>query len=720
MPSRDFLRGEAAVPLGTQPVADEHCSVWSREWLVGAVPPPPPPHWPLAMGAPMPAPSVAEFRRACLAFPVGVGLGWDKTHPRAFLRLSHGAITALLRIMVLAEILGAWPDCIGCLIVVLLPKADGGLRPIGLLPTIVRIWSRMRLVVAQQWQRTHERPFFYAGPMKSSTMAVWKQAALAETARGAGAAYGIAMFDLQKAFERVPWDLLAAAAVRCGYNLYLLRLSLAAYALEKSVTVAGASSRLVKAARGLTAGSSFATIELRVLLLETMDIVARSSRIVTLTVYVDDVSVEAVGSCSMLMQQWVAAMRLLVAGLVAKRMEFSETKNTVVASSQRLAVAAAAAVPEVTIHVRCTGKSLGAGIGAGVRRCVAAAAKRARALAARRGRFRFLRRAGVNTARLLRTGGVAAMTYGSPIMGLSPSALLKQRRAAAAALACTGAGGDLDLTLALADGPAGAAADPAFSAHADPIGIWATAVWESWMPRSALLRTVAAAKRRLAAAKNAWSAVHGPAAAVVATAARIGWTFVDGLTAMTDEGEVVNFCAVPPLRVRRMVNDAVRRWRWRCLSARFPSLAASGGGAHGPFLQPIFKLLDTRLIPTDEWSWQHKAALRSAVLGRQWPQQRLFSAGLAPSKGCRLCAAAWPDVEPPLGTLLHRAAACPCLGPLRRPGMPRPAVEEARAAVAAAEAGQRVDTHWVTRAILPSLVALVPPPWQTWRRSRLH
>ena len=43
--------------------------------------------------------------------------------------------------------------------------------------------------------------------------------------------------------------------------------------------------------------------------------------------------------------------------------------------------------------------------------------------------------------------------------------------------------------------------------------------------------------------------------------------------------------------------------------------------------------------------------------------------------------------------------------------MPRPAVEEARAAFAA-EAGQRVDTHWVTRAILPSLVGAVPPPPQ--------
>ncbi len=96
--------------------------------------------------------------------------------------------------------------------------------------------------------------------MQSSSKAVWKQAALAETARGAGAAYGVGMFDLQKAFERVPWDILAVAARETGYCMRLLRLSIASYALDKTVTVNGACSRYVRAARGITAGSAFATI----------------------------------------------------------------------------------------------------------------------------------------------------------------------------------------------------------------------------------------------------------------------------------------------------------------------------------------------------------------------------------------------------------------------------------------------------------------------------
>eukprot|EP00969_Alexandrium_andersonii_P080223 3535368-Alexandrium_andersonii.AAC.1 len=75
------------------------------------------------------------MRRAALTFPAGTGLGWDKCHPRAILRCSEAALLALIRLLVCCERLGAWPQSIGCIIIVLLPKPDGGRRPIGLLPS---------------------------------------------------------------------------------------------------------------------------------------------------------------------------------------------------------------------------------------------------------------------------------------------------------------------------------------------------------------------------------------------------------------------------------------------------------------------------------------------------------------------------------------------------------------------------------------------------------
>ena len=81
---------------------------------------------------------------------------------------------------------------------------------------------------------------------------------------------------------------------------------------------------------------------------------------------------------------------------------------------------------------------MGVGLGAGTKRNTQASSARLKAFKARQSRFRMLRRAGVDTARILRTGGVSAMTYGVAAQGVAPSMLLQQRRAAAAAAATGG------------------------------------------------------------------------------------------------------------------------------------------------------------------------------------------------------------------------------------------------------------------------------------------
>ena len=109
-------------------------------------------------------------------------------------------------------------------------------------------------------------------------------------------------------------------------------------------------------------------------------------------------------------------------------------------------------------------------------------------------RFRRLRDAGVNIPRLMRTGGVAALTYGQAVTGVSNKLLLQQRRVVAAATLRTVGGGDLDLILALADGSRHGRVDLAFEAHCQPIVFWAMAVWHEWLPRAMLSRLITAAR----------------------------------------------------------------------------------------------------------------------------------------------------------------------------------------------------------------------------------
>ena len=189
-------------------------------------------------------------------------------HPRAIARCSDLVVSYILTLFALAELSGAWQSTIGVILIVLIPKSDGGRRPIGLFPTLIRVWMRVRLDIAQEWVASHERSFLYAGPCKGADVAAWKQSLLAEAARTHLLPYLCTLLDLVKAFDSVPFDVLAQCGARLSYNLFLLRLSVSSYLLARVLEVEGCCSCLVWATRGLAAGSVLATIELRLLLLQ--------------------------------------------------------------------------------------------------------------------------------------------------------------------------------------------------------------------------------------------------------------------------------------------------------------------------------------------------------------------------------------------------------------------------------------------------------------------
>ena len=154
---------------------------------------------------------------------------------------------------------------------------------------------------------------------------------------------------------------------------------------------------------------------------------------------------------------------------------------------------------------------------------------------------------------------------------------------------------------------------------------------------------------------------EGSAAATVATAARIGWTIVDATLAVTDRGRQVLFKRDSPCMVKALVRESVDRWRWKVAEAQFPALRTAAG--RGPVWEPV-----ARLLKFGRWERAHgrserraneevititgreKAALKSAVVGGQWPQDRLYRAGLVDHPNCALCGAIEKKVR---GTLSH-------------------------------------------------------------------
>ncbi len=704
-----------SVPLSAQQTADREAGTWAAEWGLGRDLPEV--VWPLDLGPPPAAFVLPSLRRALASFPSGTGLGWDALHPRALLRLPDSLLSAMLRLLMACERIGKWPRAVALVVIALLPKPDGGRRPIGLFPLLPRIWMRLRRDVARHWERLHDRPYLYAGVGKGANVAAWKQAARAELAKAIpGVEYGQVLLDLVKAFDRVPHHILVREALRLGYSLWVLRLSLAAYRLSRVLRVDGAVSTVVVAVCGITAGSGLATTEMRILLMNIVDRACALYPAVTPTLFVDDLSAEGAGTQRYVLQHLIPFVLCVCDGMTDALLEVSQRKSVCTASSDALGDLLANGLRRYAVQYARRVKSLGVGLGAGIRRNAQVVSRRLRAFRQRVPRFRRLRAVGVSTARLLRTGGIAAMTYGQAVMGVATSTLLQQRRCAAAAAAPANGtcGQSLDLALIVADESATGKADPAFAAHVDPIGAWAQAVWEQWLPTRALMRVVKDAKRRLECAARPWSVVRGPGAAFVASAQRLGWTVHDARHVTTDRGRALDLAIDPPIVVARECEDAVRRWRWRVVEETVPSLA-SGGAGFGADFSPVLKLLRPSSEST-EWTAEYRGALRSAVLGRQWPQARCYAAGFTDHNRCCLClsnvlsahgvqsAADLPaDVfaAVPFGTLMHRVFSCPA----HRDARTRYAPDDVRFREPSPE---NVTTF--TRALVPAMDRLVPAP----------
>ena len=105
------------------------------------------------LGPPLPKLGVARIRSSARSFPTGTGLGADNLAPRAVARLSDAALLALIALFEAFEALGSWCQALDLVLIVLLPKSDGGLRPIGLLCTVIRIWMRAHSDLVRDWER---------------------------------------------------------------------------------------------------------------------------------------------------------------------------------------------------------------------------------------------------------------------------------------------------------------------------------------------------------------------------------------------------------------------------------------------------------------------------------------------------------------------------------------------------------------------------------------
>ena len=161
------------------------------------------------------------------------------------------------------------------------------------------------------------------GKRHGSPKAAWQAAFRAELADAVSDEKVVALLDMTKAFETIPHKVLAHTARKYGYNLALLRLSVPSYRLPRSVGLDGVQSAPMTATRGITAGSGFATTELRILM---QDVVLRTlaewGPTIGLMLYVDDLTVETSGTPAEAARKCAAAVDFII-DILENEMDFT-------------------------------------------------------------------------------------------------------------------------------------------------------------------------------------------------------------------------------------------------------------------------------------------------------------------------------------------------------------------------------------------------------------
>ena len=327
---------------------------------------------------------------------------------------------------------------------------------------------------------------------------------------------------------------LLAAARRRGYSVTLLRLALAAYRIPRSVRVDGVYTKDLVATRGITAGSSFATSELRLLLLDVvLPVLHQWGDDVDLTLYVDDLSIATKGDPETAAARCADVVRFVVCKLEdGLGMTVSEKKSVVLSSvpavAQRTAQMVAQPPPlrqtqrAAKVKAVRKAKHLGVATAAGAARSVVALKARIATFRGQIDRYQALHRLGVNTHAMVQATAGPAMLYGVEVCGVA-DAMLHQVRVAGSKAAAAGAGGKAVDRIWYSIDAAQGTADPAFVAHINPIKMWAVAWWERWVSHEALENAHWESRRKLAKLERQWSAAVGPADAVYLTATRLGW-----------------------------------------------------------------------------------------------------------------------------------------------------------------------------------------------------
>jgi hypothetical protein len=703
-PPAEVVLGASGLPVAGTAALSRLLDEWQGYWRVGAGPAS---HstfvedlWAAARGETATPITLEMLDDALGHFGDAVGTGLDDFNPKVFKMLSQATRERLLDLFRLWEKGGAKAQSLSVL-VVLIPKDGGGVRPIGLTPSLLRLWSRIRSGEARRWQDAHDDPAFWGAAGRSCDTAGWHHNLYTGYAATQGWESATLFLDIKKFYDHIDLETLCVEALRQGFPLWLMAPLVQLYTFPRSLQYEGIASILVHATRSIVAGCSCATTMARVLLVAALRRVQQAVPPAMVRNVVDDISLQAVGPRAQVVRWLGEAGSLMTQSLVDLRLPVSFEKSAFIASSIGLARLLRRRWKDEGFAWKGSVRNLGIQA-AGRGRCTRIAAVRHRRSRLRGARLLRLRAAGAHVGQVHRAGPVAGALWGSSSSGWSDKHLAQLRLGSLRSFVKVARGTSVGLKLRALGQPA--CADPSVVHHGDIVQHWATAVWTGSPPLAILEACLKRAVVKLGLLRHPWPHASDPAQVFWLSLRRLGWRTQGARRIVTDFGLTLDLLRIAPKAVAELAKQAAQRWSDRAALRRLPGVGAAGAagaGADGAWAAPVFWM---GLLPNLtgqkglDWTQHHMHMLRSIVSGSCWCQARQFRVGVSSAADCRLCGAR--------GTLWHRRYGCPAWATHRCTHV---SPELAQAAASVLSQGEGAGELFA-RGLFPDLGPIVPRP----------
>ncbi|CAK0875010.1 unnamed protein product [Prorocentrum cordatum] len=500
-----------------------------RTWLEGA-----------ADDEPLPVLDGPAMRNVTGRFKERTGLGVENWNPRVLRHSSAAAVDAFAQLLMTVEASPLWLAQINLLVDFRIPKAAGGLRPIGKMPTLD----------------------LQGGPDCDAAATV--------------------LLDLAKCFEWVRLKHVWARGLRRGFPKRVLRIMLVSFSAARTVVLGDCYSNLVSVISAIVPGSRFAMAAAHLLMIEPCDItLARWP--VDLSKCADDLALAQCGGAAEDAEGIAEAVTWFV-GCLRDELDLEVSlsqgnelgKSAALGTSCWLARALRLRLRRLSIRVAresrhlCLdrlGETTDAQRGLG-RRPGLRPVRRGR-LKAMVDRSRPLKRAkaqGAAVWKVAKIGLKPAAIYGHKALALTPPEVQRARTMVGQALLGKTRLKSTSLRLAC------------FGEDPGDAGVAPSIMQAAWRRQQVALL-----------GDDAWKGLRGPASSVILTAREIGWTWPAWDTFITREGIHINVLQVCQRDVLAQANwDAKReQWaRWIAADGERASLTAM------PFIEPLRSFCD--------------------------------------------------------------------------------------------------------------------------------